>query len=123
MTDREQLALLKLEATAHIIGAFGDYPREFGPGNWLVDTRQTQEVWLDLPCASSALVYLQARIHNLKVVDHDWLSADVMLMDVNGVCLGLRPAYVYGRPYDVPVYTNFHIPDFGHVSLGLRVTQ
>lgn len=118
MTDSSEI---RIEATAHIIGAFGDYPREFGPAFFPI-ARAGDSLRLELPCASDSRYWLRLDLYGMTLVEDHWISCTSRLQDVYGQSIGTaRPTLVYGEPYDTPTYTNFHVPQYGHVSLGLRV--
>lgn len=120
MTD---LPELRIEATAHVIGAFGDIPRNYGP-NVCTILANTRDAWFELACNTDARWFMRLALSGFTPIGHEWLSVTAALSDMNGQPFGTRPALVYGEPYDIPAYTNFHTPrhdPIGHVSLGLRV--
>jgi hypothetical protein len=131
MTDRDTPAMYlpeldaysaDLELSAHIIGAFGNFPRAFQPTRTAGLLGPTARSQITLPARDTARIWLQVDLEGWRVVEPDWLAVTARVSDMNGSSLGgPRPALVYAQPYDVPTYTNFHIPEFGHISLGLRV--
>lgn len=121
MTDRDALVEpMKLELTAHLVGAVPHYPREWGPALAPIDP-QARDYHVDLVSRDSGRLWITAVLSGLTVIKNDWFSAVVALSSMDGHPFGTRPVLIYAEPYDVPVYSNFHVAELGHFSLGLRV--
>lgn len=112
-----------LELTAHLLGPLGDFPRAFRPTRTKALLSPAHPSTWTLQACATAAIWLRVDLEGWKLVEPDWLAVTARVSDMNGTLLGgPRPALVYAEPYDTPTYTNFHVPEWGHVSLGMRVT-
>ncbi len=119
---------MRVEVTIHRIGGPDgengwEIPRSWGPAVVSLEEPNIALTSTYVHPTKGGPAGLVIRTAELVLVDEEFASLQLILETVDGRLLGRRPALVYRRPYDVPVYCT--IQDQGEwngtFSIGLRV--
>lgn len=109
-----------LDVTAHHFGqgpdGLRDYVKQWAPVN------TGGPAFVEAVCRQHAAYFLTLQLTCWTKVDDDWWGVNADLRGPDGQMIGQRPALIYGKPYDVPVYTNFKVSD-ALFSLGIRTVN
>lgn len=109
---------LTLDITVHHFGS-SDALRDYQVRNALVQTDAPITYW-DATCQQNAAYFVGLRAYAWTAVSDDWWNTTLELQTPSGQQIGQRPALIFGKPYDIPVYTSFKDEHFGMFSVGLR---
>jgi hypothetical protein len=114
---------VNLEINVHRIGGV------YGPRHWRREyfsvnphsIHSTEVVALDNVQDARLWIHVELSAWTETVIP-DFLACRAKLLDINGQSIGLRPAYVYSKPHDIPTYTSFDsAPKDGLYVLSMRV--
>ena len=113
---------MNVEINVHRIGGVS------GPRLWRhefcqVSTQGPNQFSLD--ANSSPALWMHVRLDSWTPAGLvDFLTCRAQLIGINGENLGVRTAYPYSKPHDIPTYTSYErIPDQGLYVLSRRVVS
>jgi hypothetical protein len=110
----------RIEATLHRFGGPEGY-RDWGPSHLILD--ESNPTWAEITAKENQAYFMQLQFSDPVPTGEDWLAFTVVLNHPNGQRVGVRPALLYNKPYDVATYTSFKNEWDGLYSLGLRIIE